>query len=101
MGGEFLVLYDNRLRQIRMNQEKIYNFIPKPRIKKLAAAHPEECNIAAENQDGSVYAYISALWIKILPPRPFTGGSGGGWRKDETELVRNDSSTVMKSSKFE
>ena len=44
----------------------------KSRIRKLAAEHPEECDIVAENPDGSIYAHISTSWIKISPPRQFS-----------------------------
>lgn len=39
----------------------------KSRIKKLAAERPEECEIVAENQDGSICAHIPVRWIKISP----------------------------------
>lgn len=40
----------------------------KSRIRKLAAEHPEECDIVAENPDGSIYAHIP----RTSPPRQFT-----------------------------
>lgn len=39
----------------------------KSRIRKLAAEHPEECQIVKENKDGSLLAYIPVSWIKISP----------------------------------
>jgi len=42
------------------------------RIKKLAAERPEECQIVAENADGSVCAHIPVSWVKISPPKQFT-----------------------------
>lgn len=39
----------------------------KGRIRKLAKSHPEECQIVAENQDGSLYAHIPVEWIRINP----------------------------------
>ena len=39
------------------------------RIKKLSEAHPLECEIAAENKDGSIVAHIPVNWIKINPSR--------------------------------
>lgn len=39
------------------------------RVKKLAEKYPEECQIVAENKDGSVYAHIPVSWIKISPPK--------------------------------
>ncbi len=44
----------------------------KSRIKKLAAERPEECEIVAENQDGSLYAHIPVAWIKINPTQQLT-----------------------------
>lgn len=41
----------------------------KSRIRKLAADHPEECRIIAENKDGSLCAHIPVSWVKISPPR--------------------------------
>lgn len=39
----------------------------KGRIRKLAKSHPEECEIVAENKDGSLCAHIPVKWIKIGP----------------------------------
>lgn len=39
----------------------------KTRIKKLAEKFPEECNIIAENQDGSICAHIPVTWVRIKP----------------------------------
>ena len=44
----------------------------KSRIKKLAAERPEECEIVAENQDGSLCAHIPVAWIKINPTQQLT-----------------------------
>lgn len=41
----------------------------KSRVRKLAAEHPEECQILAENSDGSLCAHIPVSWVKISPPR--------------------------------
>ncbi len=40
----------------------------KSRIKNLAERHPEECQIVAENKDGSICAHIPVSWVKISPP---------------------------------
>ena len=37
------------------------------RIKKLAAERPAECEIIAENTDGSICAHIPVSWIKLTP----------------------------------
>ncbi len=41
----------------------------KTRIKRLAAEHPESCEIIAENSDGSILAHIPVSWVKISPLR--------------------------------
>ena len=42
------------------------------RVKKLAADHPKECQIVAENKDGSICAHVPVSWIKISPPKKVT-----------------------------
>ena len=39
------------------------------RIKKFAEEKPEECQIVAENKDGSIVAHIPVRWVKITPTR--------------------------------
>lgn len=39
------------------------------RVKKLAAQYPEQCQVVAENKDGSICAHIPVSWVKISPPR--------------------------------
>lgn len=39
------------------------------KIKKLAEARPEECQIIAENKDNSIVAHVPRKWIKISPPK--------------------------------
>lgn len=39
----------------------------KSRIRKLAESHPDECEIVAENKDGSLCAHIPVDWIRINP----------------------------------
>lgn len=39
------------------------------KIRKLAERKPGECQIVAENQDGSVVAHVPAKWVKIAPPK--------------------------------
>lgn len=41
----------------------------KGKIRKLAEERPGECQIIAENKDGSLCAHIPTAWIKIIPPR--------------------------------
>ena len=40
----------------------------KTRIQKLAKLHPEECQIIAENKDGSLCAHIPVSWVHIKLP---------------------------------
>ena len=44
----------------------------KTRIKELAKKHPEECQIIAQNKDGSIYAHIPVDWIRINPGKKLT-----------------------------
>lgn len=39
------------------------------RVKQLAEQYPEQCQILAENKDGSLYAHIPVSWVKISPPK--------------------------------
>lgn len=39
------------------------------KIRKLAERFPDECEILAENEDGSILAHIPVKWIKINNPR--------------------------------
>lgn len=39
------------------------------KVKRLAERYPEECQIVAENQDGSICAHVPVSWVKILPPK--------------------------------
>lgn len=39
------------------------------RIKELAEKYPEECQILAQNKDGSIFAHIPVKWIRINPPK--------------------------------
>lgn len=39
------------------------------RIKRFAEEKPDECQIVAENKDGSIVAHIPTRWVKISPTR--------------------------------
>lgn len=41
----------------------------KSRLKRLEEKNPKECQIIAENKDGSLYAHIPVSWVKINPPK--------------------------------
>lgn len=42
------------------------------RVKELAEKYPEECQIIAQNKDGSIYAHLPVKWIRINPSRELT-----------------------------
>lgn len=44
----------------------------KSRVKNLSVSHPGECEIVAENKDGSLCAHIPVSWIRINPPMSLT-----------------------------
>ena len=44
----------------------------KSRVKKLSVSHPGECEIVAENKDGSLCAHIPVSWIRINPSMSLT-----------------------------
>lgn len=39
------------------------------RFRALAGEYPDDCNIIAENMDGSIVVLFPVEWIKIFPPR--------------------------------
>lgn len=41
-------------------------------IRKLAEKHPDDCQIIADNEDGSVCAHVPVAWIRISPPKQYT-----------------------------
>ena len=41
-------------------------------IRKLAEKHPEESQISADNEDGSICAHVPVAWIRISPPKQYT-----------------------------
>lgn len=41
----------------------------KSKIRRLAEKCPGECQIVAENEDGSICAHVPVKWIKVSPPR--------------------------------
>ncbi|MBO5197413.1 MAG: hypothetical protein J6B85_02675 [Lachnospiraceae bacterium] len=64
------------------------------RIRKLAVERPEECQITAENPDGSIVAHIPTKWIKISPPRKVSEEQ----RTAFAERVKNAYTVSEKSS---
>lgn len=62
----------------------------KTRIKQLAKSHPEECEIVAENQDGSLCAHIPVKWIRINPSKELS--------EDERERLSNHAKNILHSS---
>lgn len=53
----------------------------KGRIRKMAAERPEECQIVAENKDGSLCAHIPVSWIRIIPSRELSEEQKGKARE--------------------
>ena len=41
-------------------------------IRKLAEKHPDDCQIIADNEDGSICAHVPVSWLRISPPRQYT-----------------------------
>lgn len=41
----------------------------KTRLDHLAKERPEECQIIARNNEGSIFAHVPVSWVKISPPR--------------------------------
>lgn len=60
----------------------------KGRIKKLAAKHPEECQITARNKDGSIVAHIPVEWVRINPGKNLT--------KEQKESLSTRARNVLK-----
>ncbi len=58
----------------------------KTRLKRLAAKHPEECQILAENPDGTLLAHIPVEWIRINPGMELTEEQK---RKRAEAMLRN------------
>ena len=71
---------DSSRATVTFSQKRFIN-----RIRELAADHPEECEIIAENPDGSVCAHIPVSWIKIYPKREYSDEQ----RQQLAERMRN------------
>ena len=56
------------------------------RVKQLAESRPEECQIVAENKDGSICAHVPVDWIRINPVRELTEER----RKQRAEILRKN-----------
>lgn len=56
------------------------------KIKKLAAERPDECEIVAENKDGSVCAHVPVTWMKIIPTQQLTDEQ----REQRAEAMRRN-----------
>lgn len=54
------------------------------RIRKLAESHPGECQIVAENIDGSICARIPVNWVKINPGPTLTEEQ----RRERADMMR-------------
>jgi hypothetical protein len=61
------------------------------KIKKLASSRPEEVEIVAENEDGSICAHIPVDWVKIIPKRVVSDELKEEARKRMSELRNGNS----------
>ena len=61
------------------------------KIKKLAEQYPEECQITAENDDGSIVAHIPTKWVRIQP------GHGREMTEEEKDILRERLENIRKS----
>ena len=39
------------------------------KLKKYAKDYPDDVNVLAENEDGSIYAHVPLSWVKLSPPK--------------------------------
>ena len=62
----------------------------KSKIKRLAKAYPEECEIVAENPDGSLCAHIPVKWAKISLPRKVSDEQREAFRTRMLENLSTD-----------
>ncbi len=71
------------------------------KIKKLKALYPDEVTIRAmpENNDGCIYAFVPAAWVKVNPPRKVVlteeqrrqrGEQLRAYRESSSGLTKND-----------
>lgn len=60
----------------------------KTRIRKLARSRPEECQIVAENKDGSICAHIPTVWVRITPPPARTEAQREASRQNILKIPR-------------
>lgn len=49
---------------VSASQQKLINA-----IKKYAEQRPDECQITALNDDGSIVAHVPTSWVTVRPPR--------------------------------
>ncbi len=55
---------DQKTATLTLSQKRTVN-----KVKKFAESCPEDCQIIAENKDGSICAHIPVSWVKISPPK--------------------------------
>lgn len=65
------------------------------KIRKLAERFPDECEIVAENEDGSILAHIPTKWIKINNPRREISDEE---REELAERMRNQVQSSVKDT---
>lgn len=72
----------------------------KSRIRKLAEQHPDECQIVAENRDGSLLAHIPTRWIRIVPSREYTEEQLQKAREQSEKNFRNVGCSRRETGQF-
>lgn len=58
------------------------------RVKKLVEQHPEECQVIARNEDGSILVRVPVKWLKINPPMNLS--------KEQREKLRERGKNLQK-----
>lgn len=72
---------DNKRATVTLSQRSMIT-----RIRKLAESNPEECQIVAENQDGSIVAHVPTKWVKISPTKKLSDKQLENARKQMKKL---------------
>lgn len=60
------------------------------RIRKLAAAKPDECKIIVENPDGSIMAHVPVSWVRVSPPAQKTEKQREAARRTMLKMRQTD-----------
>lgn len=61
------------------------------KIKRLAEKYPDEVEICAENEDGSIVAHIPVKYVRISPPKKLTEEQKESLRERLAKVRKADS----------